>query len=157
MTWFLSSRHPNPYQDGASGNRRSFPSRKTDVLEGNEPTIQIPWPWLAGILVGAAGGLVAAIRYLFNKLIEAHNKEIEGRDKRREEDSVVWKEALNSLVASQKEATNNLASSYRESIASLGGQIGEAVSRQIKESGKQQEDLIRQILQPKARTIRRSK
>ncbi len=138
------------------------------MLEGNEPTIQIPWPWLAGIIVGAAGGLVAAIRYLFNKLIEAHNKEIEGRDKRREEDSVAWKEALDTLivtqkesqkelVASQKEATTNLASSYRESIASLGGQIGEAVSRQIKESGKQQEDLIRHILQPKPRTVRRSK
>ena len=123
------------------------------MLEGNnEPVISIPWPWLAGLLVGAAGGLVAAIRYLFGKLIEAHNKEIEGRDRRREEDSQLWKDALNSLVTSQEKATNNLALSYRESMASISGQIGEAVARQIKESGKQQEDLIRQILQPSPKT-----
>ena len=125
------------------------------MLEGSEPVVSIPWPWLAGGIVTIIGALAAAIRLLFKLVIDRHNAEIKSRDDRRSEDSATWKAAIESVVSSNERAVTTLSASYRESMANLGGQIGEAVARQIKESTEQQADLIRQISKPQPRTVRK--
>lgn len=111
------------------------------MLEGGEPTITIPWPWLAAGITAIIAALSGVARVLYKAIIDNHNREIAFRDERRKEDSAAWKEAISTVASSNERAM---------------AQLGMTLSQHIKESTTQQNKVI-EALSRQLKTTERNK
>lgn len=110
------------------------------ILNG-EPTVTIPWPWVAAGIVAVVGALAAVARVLFKNIIDNHKREIAFRDVRRTEDSAAWKEAINTVASSNERAMAQLGATISQHIKETTAQqnkVIEALGRQLKSLGRTQ-------------------